>query len=111
MSARFQRRHWIFAGPLPLSIALVLASACALFSLEYEDNKAFVRHLKDLASDHKKILRVERVAETPGKNELWRAELGAGSDEERKQRPAMLVVAGIEGNDLAGSVSAVAWME
>jgi hypothetical protein len=80
-------------------------------AVEYQDNKALAKHLKDLAKDHKKIVRVEKAAETLAKNEVWRLDLGNGSDEERKQRPAMLVVAGAEGNDLAGTASAVAWIE
>ena len=90
---------------LPLAIANLFAAA------SYEDNKALAKHLKDLAKDHKKIVRVEKAAETLAKNDVWRVELGNGSDEERKQRPAMLVVAGAEGNDLAGAASAVAWIE
>ena len=42
---------------------------------------------------------------------MWLAELGAGTEDQRKQRPALLVVAGIEGNDLAGTASTLAWME
>ncbi len=38
-------------------------------------------------------------------------EVGVGSDENRGTRPAVLVVAGIEGNDLVGPVTAVSWVE
>jgi hypothetical protein len=38
-------------------------------------------------------------------------EIGEGADEDRAARPAMLVVAGIEGDDLVGSYAAVAWIE
>jgi hypothetical protein len=38
-------------------------------------------------------------------------EVGAGADEDRIARPALLVVAGIEGDDLVGSFTAVAWIE
>jgi hypothetical protein len=78
---------------------------------DYKDNKALVAQLKQLERTHRKVLRAEKAADTAGKNEVWRVELGVGSDEERSRRPAMLVVAGIEGNDLAGTASAVAWME
>jgi hypothetical protein len=78
-------------------------------ALEYQDNKMLTKQIKDLAKDHKKLVRAETAATTPGKNEVWRLELGAGTDEQRKQRPAMLVVAGIEGNDLAGTTIALAW--
>ena len=78
---------------------------------DYKDNKALVAQLKQLERANKKIVRAEKACDTADKNEVWRVELGGGSDEERGRRPAMLVVAGIEGNDLAGTASAIAWME
>jgi outer membrane biosynthesis protein TonB len=42
---------------------------------------------------------------------VWLLEVGAGSDADRKVRPALLLVAGIEGNDLVGTVSVVHWVE
>ncbi len=95
---------WLVASWLP---AADLRAAAVI----YEDNKTLARHLKELARDHKKIVRVEKAAESKAGNEVWRLELGVGSDEERKQRPAMLVVSGAEGNDLGGTASAVAWVE
>lgn len=77
----------------------------------YEPNKPLVSHLKDLAKAHKPILRAVKVCDTSGKNEVWRLELGAGNDSDRTNRPALLVVAGIEGNDLAGTATAIAWVE
>jgi hypothetical protein len=82
-----------------------------LCAQDYKDNRALITQLKQLQGAHRKVLRAEKVCDTPGRNEVWRCELGAGSDEERNRRPAMLLVAGIEGNDLAGTASAVAWME
>src|SRR5688572_11634491 len=79
--------------------------------LDYQNAKTLAAQLKDLAKSNKKLARVESAAKTPGKRDVWRLELGVGSDEDRQRRPAMLVVAGIEGNDLAGTVSAVAWAE
>lgn len=75
------------------------------------ENKPLVSRIRDLARDHKQIMRAVKVCESSGRNEVWRVELGSGSDTERAQRPAMLVIAGIEGNDLAGSASALAWVE
>ena len=78
---------------------------------DHLDNKPMVAHLKELGREHKKFLRVSKVCDTSGKNEVWRVELGSGTDDERAKRPTMLVVAGIEGNDLAGTASAIAWIE
>jgi hypothetical protein len=40
---------------------------------------------------------------------VWVLELGRGTDEERARRPALLAVAGAEGNDLTGTAILVAW--
>ena len=93
-----------------LFLATLPASAAPTPALLIE-NKPLVSRIKDLARDHKQIVRAVEVCETSGRNEVWRVELGSGSDTERAQRPAMLVVAGIEGNDLAGAASALAWVE
>jgi len=96
---------------LPAGLLLWLALTASAPAADYKDNKALVTQLKQLERTHKKVARAEKACDTAGKNEVWRVELGAGSDEERNRRPAMLVVAGIEGNDLAGTASAVAWTE
>jgi len=78
---------------------------------DHLENKPLIAQLKELAREHKKFLRVTKVCDTHGKNEVWRVELGTGTDDERVRRPAMLVVAGIEGNDLAGTAIAMAWIK
>jgi hypothetical protein len=102
-------------GAVPVQrLALILLSLTLPLlagAQDYKANKGLVSQLKQLERAHKKVVRAEKACDTAGKNEVWRLELGAGSDEERSRRPAMLVVAGIEGNDLAGTASAVAWIE
>ena len=75
----------------------------------YQDNQALARELKELARAHKQFVRLEAACRTPQKNDVWRLELGRGSDDERQRRPAMLLAAGLEGNDLAGTASLLAW--
>lgn len=90
---------------------LCLALSAWANAQDYKDNPALVNQLKQLERAHTNIARARKACDTAGTNEVWQVELGAGSDEERRHRPAMLVVAGIEGNDLAGTASAMAWME
>jgi hypothetical protein len=100
-----------FAGRR-LSLAfLCLALPSWVSAQDYKDNKALIAQLRQLERAHRNVVRAEKVCDTFGKNEVWRLELGAGNDEERSRRPAMLVVAGIEGNDLTGTASVVAWVE
>ncbi len=79
--------------------------------LEYLDNQALAQRLEALAQTDRQLVRVQSVARTLGKNDVWLAELGGGGGEERRRRPASLAIAGIEGNDLAGTVTLVAWVE
>lgn len=95
-------QKWLLAGWL-------LGSSLSALPVEDLDNKALGKEIKDLARAHRKIVRAASATQTPGKNDVWRLDLGAGGDDERQQRPALLVVAGIEGNDLAGTASALAW--
>jgi hypothetical protein len=81
-----------------------------LWGLEYQDHRPLSAALNQLAAEHADIVRVTRQAVTLGTREVWLVELGSGSESERKQRPAMLVIAGVEGNDLVGSVSVFHWM-
>jgi hypothetical protein len=77
----------------------------------YVDAETLGKQLKKIAASHPKIVRLESMARSLAKRDVWLVELGKGSDEERRTRPAMLVVAGIEGNDLAGCAAAVTWIE
>ncbi len=96
---------------LLLVLTLGTPRSWAASTVGYQDNKPLISQLKELASEHKKTLRATKVCDTPGKNEVWRVELGSGTEDERAKRPALLLVAGIEGNDLAGTAIAVAWIE
>ncbi len=80
-------------------------------ALEYPSNPALTAKLQALAQEHHELVHLKALAHSLSKQEVWLVELGAGQEADRLQRPAMLLVAGIEGNDLAGTVSALAWVE
>lgn len=94
-------------GFLTLLAVQFLPSAPAA---EYLDSQNLTRQLESAASAHRDLVHLKQAAETLKKNPVWLAELGNGAEEERKRRPALLLVAGIEGNDLAGTSSAIHWM-
>jgi hypothetical protein len=56
-------------------------------------------------------MRIESIARSMRKRRIWLVELGKGPKRDRQTRPAMLVVAGIEGNDLIGCTVTVKWLE
>jgi hypothetical protein len=92
----------------------VLGAGLALWpasALEYRDHAALTADLKQLAVKHPELIRLSKQAVTAGNHEVWLLDVGAGLDLDRKARPALLLVAGIEGNDLVGTVSVVHWIE
>jgi len=78
---------------------------------EYYDNKSLGRRLSSLAEGNSSLVRVDSIAQSIGKRKVWLIELGKGTKQDRQMRPAMLVVSGIEGNDLIGCTAAVTWVE
>jgi hypothetical protein len=78
---------------------------------EYYDNKSLGRRLTYLAEQNSALMRIDSIAQSMRKHKVLLVELGKGTRQDRQTRPAMLVVAGIEGNDLIGSSIAVAWIE
>jgi hypothetical protein len=103
-----------FSLPLLRSLALTLALMAAgaeILALEYPTNTALEQQLKKLQRSHERLVRLQSIVKTVATNDVWFLEIGAGNDGDRTMRPAFLLVAGIEGNDLAGTVSAVAWLE
>jgi hypothetical protein len=78
---------------------------------EYYDNKSLGRRLSSLAEENPSLVRIDTLALSMRKRKVWLVELGKGTKQDRQIRPAMLVVAGIEGNDLIGCSIAVTWIE
>jgi len=97
---------FLFAFISLLTMAVKVAPAA-----DYHNNKSLARHLASLAEQNPDLVRVDGIARSIGKRRVWLVEVGKGAEQDRKTRPAMLVVAGIEGNDLIGSSIAVSWIK
>ena len=78
---------------------------------EYHNNKSLSRLLTSLVEQNPELVRLDGIARSRGKRKVWLVEIGKGAEQDRKTRPAMLVVADIEGNDLVGSSIAVSWIK
>ena len=94
-----------------LSFLLVLLGSAWLSAAEYSGAKAMGEQLAGLAQKEPDLMRVRALAQSRDQRAVWLVEIGVGSDENRQTRPAVLVVAGIEGNDLVGPFTAVSWAE
>jgi hypothetical protein len=97
---------FVLFGVTLLALGLPPASGA-----EYYDNKSLSRRLLSLVERNPSLVRVDSIALSMRKRKVWLIELGKGTRQDRQTRPAMLVVAGIEGNDLIGCTAAVTWIE
>ena len=80
-------------------------------AMSYYSNRYLSGHLALVAKERPDLVRVVSIAQSLGKREVWLVEMGQGAEADRKTRPAMLLVAGIEGADLIGCSAAVAWVK
>jgi len=80
-------------------------------AMSHYSNRYLSGHLALVAKEHPDLVRVVSIAQSLGKREVWLVEMGQGAEADRKTRPAMLLVAGIEGADLIGCSAAVAWVK
>ena len=97
---------FMLIGVILLSMSLPIAR-CA----EYYNNKSLGRRLASLAEGNPSLVRIKSIALSMRKSKVWLVELGKGTKQDRQTRPAVLVVAGIEGNDLIGGTAVVTWIE
>jgi hypothetical protein len=94
-----------------MNVALIMTGLSITNASEYYDSKSLTEHIVSLAEQNPDLVRVESIAQSIGKRRVWLIEAGRGTRQDRKTRPAMLVIAGIEGNDLIGCSVAVSWIE
>ena len=93
------------------AIVLILTFFTVARAAEYQDNRSLGRHLVSLAEQNPDVVRVTVLTRSMSRHKVWLVEVGKGTEQNRRMRPAMLVVAGIEGNDLIGSSVAASWLK
>ena len=85
--------------------SLVIGGSAA----QYQSNSDLAKDLKALADKHAAVARLSSVAKSRAGHDVWLLQLGAGDKAEVDKRPALLVIAGIEGNELAGTHGVMSW--
>ncbi len=100
-----------YSSPLWLWMTVLIVTCAALSGSDYVDHSKLSAQLRQFADQHPQTVHLTPLAQSTGHRDLWLVELGVGSEDERKSRPALLLVAGIEGNDLTGSAVALAFVE
>ncbi len=101
------RRRWCCFGVM----LLILDASAGAQPVAYHDYQAMSKRLTALRKSEPDLLRVQTVAESRDQRKIWLVEVGVGAELDRSTRPAVLVVAGVEGNDLVGSSLALSWLQ
>ncbi len=102
-------------GPLLAGIALLLTALpvaqvnplAAQSHDRYLNQADLTQALRGLASQHGNLATLEEFVRSDGGREVWKMTLASPSGPDPDWRPALLVVAGLEGNHLIGTSAAV----
>jgi hypothetical protein len=91
-------------------VALFCLCTCTVsFSLEVSSlptcftNQELSSKIQSIVDKNDSMIRVQSIAKSLNDQDIWVVEIGLGSEIDRKTRPAVLLVGGVEGNDLAST--------
>jgi hypothetical protein len=113
-------RHFLTNSPrpaalLPLLAVLALGSAAGPAAAQvqpgYHDHAALTKAVQALAAANKTIVKVESIGKTRGGRDIWAMEIANPGALAPSKRPALLIVAGFEGDHLVGTEIALAVAE
>jgi len=96
---------------LLVTISLLTIQTGTASPATYYDYKSLRKYLVFLSKQDPNLVRIDSIAQSIDKRKVWVVEVGKGAEKSRKNRPAVLVVAGIEGNDLTGTSIALSWLD
>ena len=99
--------------PVLLGFLLGLAAgpAAAQERSAYRDHAALTKSVQSLAGANKSLVRVASIGKSRGGRDLWAIEIAGPGAVPPGKRPALLVAAGFEGDDLTGTELALAVAE
>ncbi len=92
-------------------VAATLVDAIETRAVEYYSSESMTERHASIVQQEPNLIHIHELARSRNRRTVSLVEIGIGSEEDRGVRPALLVVAGIEGNDLVGPFTAVAWVE
>ena len=99
--------------PVLLGLLLVFAAvpAAAQEKSAYRDHAALTKAVQALAGANKTLVRVGSIGKSRGGRDIWAIEIAGPGAVPPGKRPALLVAAGFEGDDLIGTELALAVAE
>jgi hypothetical protein len=77
----------------------------------YHDHAALTKALQALAGANKTVVKLASIGKTSGGRDIWALEIAAPGAVTPEKRPALLIAAGFEGDDLVGTEIALAAAE
>lgn len=83
-------------------------SHCAQSQTTYQNHQQRTSRLKGLATANSSLANVESIGKSRGQRDIWLLTLGKGDTSEK---PALLIVAGLDGSHLAGTETAIKMAE
>jgi hypothetical protein len=99
----------------PLLAALALAAAAVPAAAQgpagYHDHAALTKAVQALAGADKGVVKLTSIGKSRGGRDLWALEIANPGPVEPAKRPALLIVAGFEGDHLVGTEIALAVAE
>lgn len=106
MARKLMRRALLIAGALAFTLPATGAAQSVPYDryLNYSD---LTQAARSLAGQHRGMAELSSLGTTDGGRDIWLLTLGRRQGEPLEQRPALLVVANIEGNHLIGSSAAL----
>jgi len=110
MRKTLMRRHILFLSVI-LAVAASLSGNALAVEGKYHSAAELDEFLADLSETHPDLVRLDSAAKSIEGHDIWIVEIGRGEKTEMSTRPAMLVVAGLEGNHLVGTELALAFLD
>jgi len=89
--------------PALVCLAFMLANISFAQSFKYQNYSDESRSINELKSKYGDLCKVIEIGKSAGNRTIFALEIGKGNN---KSKPALLVIAGVEADDLTGTVSA-----
>ena len=105
------KRDLIVSSLILVFLLVPGGTAAASLEMKYHSSDEVDSFLVELALAHPDLVQVESVARSLEARDIWMVELGRGKEADRATRPAMLVVAGLEGNHLLGTELVLSFLD
>lgn len=91
-----------------LFFLLLLCTASAQNQQDYSNQASLTSRVKTLASKYPQLVKTKSLVQTQGGKDIWMLTIGTGKTEEK---PAIVVVGGVEGKHLLGVEMAIGFAE